>query len=408
MLGRMMRLLFPVLALLIGCMQPVSATTDNKQDHYRVSLLPQSDGVSVSEVRYIEDAEHTFSPQLFFVQLLANTVNTYTAMPFDKGLSNSRYLLGFSVHNNREQPVALRLATGIPRSHYLHIYLFDENGNRQSLLQDDATTPFGQRANSHRLLNTNAFTLVVKQTAYVVVEYKAHGDSRLPLLLGTDDAVSQLLDKDELFAWLFYLTGGITVVLLVWRGVILKNPLLLQLAALFAFGLLTVSASDGLAFNMLWPAAPQWNAQASTVLLYSLAALGLLLAWRITPGADTHRVVRLLMLALAICALLLATGTGWLDRLMLLKWVHGFVAVMILALLYALASRFADQPACSRRLYASTLLAVLAAVVALLIIHQMLPPGFVQMYATHVAYLATLLAVALPVLMCARKASTAV
>ena len=392
------------MALLIGCMQPASANSGDKHDVYRVSLLPQTDGISVSEVRYIEDAEHAFTPQLFFVQLLANTVNTYTAMPFDKGLSNSRYLLGFSVHNKREQPVALRLTTGIPRSHYLHIYLFDDNGNRQNLLQDDATTPFEQRVNAHRLLNTNAFTLAARQSAVIVVEYKTQGVSRLPLMLGTTEAVSRLLENDKQFTWLFYLAGMLIVLLLMWCGASQKKPALLQLAALFAFGLLAVSAGDGMAFHTLWPSAPQWNALAETVLLYSLATLGLLLAWRITPRTDTHHVARLLMLTLAVCALLLATGVGWLDRLMLLKWAHGFVAVMALALLYALASRFAGKPgSCSNMLYLSTLTAIIAAVAALLYLHYALPPGFVLMYTMRIAYLAAALAIAAPAVVCLRR-----
>ena len=404
MLARMMRLLFTAMALLIGCMQPASANSGDKRDVYRVSLLPHSDGISVSEVRYIEDAEHAFTPQLFFVQLLANTINTYTAMPFDKGLSNSRYLLGFSVHNKREQPVALRLITGTPRSHSLHIYLFDDNGNRQNLLQDDATTPFGQRVNAHRLLNTNAFTLAAGQSAFIVVEYKTQGISRLPLMLGMAEAVSRLLENDKRFTWLFYLTGGLTVLLLMWCGVSQKNPALLQLAALFAFGLLAVSAGDGVAFHTLWPSAPQWNALAETVLLYSLTTLGLLLAWRITPRTDTHYVARLLMLLLAICALLLAAGVGWLDRLMLLKWAHGFAAVMLLALLYALASRFAGKPgSCSNMLYLSTLAAIIAAVAALIYLYYALPPGFVLMYATRIAYLAAALAIASPAAVCLRR-----
>ncbi len=404
MLARMTRLLFTAMALLFGCMQPASANSRDKHDVYRVSLLPQSDGISVSEVRYIEDAEQAFTPQLFFVQLLANTVNTYTAMPFDKGLSNSRYLIGLSVRNHREQPVALRLITGISRSHALHIYLFDENGNRHSLLRDDATTPFGQRVNAHRLLNTNAFALAAGQSAYIVVEHQTQGVSRLPLMLGTDEAASQLLENDERFTWLFYLAGGITVLLLAWRSAALKNPALLQLAALFALGLLAVSAGDGVAFHTLWPSAPQWNAQAETVLLYSLATLGLLLAWRITPRTDTHYVARLLMLALAICALLFAAGVGWLDRLMLLKWTHGFVAAMLLALLYALASRFAGKPGgCSNLLYLSTLTAIVAAVAALLYLHVALPPGLVLMRATRIAYLAAALAIALPAIVCLRR-----
>ncbi len=390
-------------ALLLACLQFARAAPAT-QDHYQIGLLPGSDGLLVSETRYLEDSQHVYTPQLFFVQLLANTVNTYTAMPFDKGRVNNRYLLGFSVRNNRGQAAALRLLTGIPRSHYLHVYLFDENGNRHSLLQDDAQTPFGKRGNACRLLNTRAFSLPARQSAVIVMEYETRGASYLPVMLGTDNAVAQWLDIDAMFSWLFYLSAGLAILLLAWRGALLKHAALLQLTALLAFGLLTVSASDGVAFHALWPAAPQWNAQAEILLQYLLAAAGLLLAWRMTARTDSHGVARLLMLALATSALLLAAGANRLDNIMLWNGAYALAAIMPMALLYALASRFPGNPGCSNLLYFSALAAIVAAVAALLYLHHALPPGFVLMHATRIAYLAAMLAIALPAAVCLRKA----
>ena len=371
---------------------PASAAT------YRVSLLPGSGELVVGKLRYREDPQRAYTPQLFYVQLLANNVQTVTAVPFNKGAGESRYLLGFSVHNAAATAAALQPVAGRTRSHALAVWVFDENGNRKRVLNDTQGAPFTQRATAHRLLASEPFTLRPAQTVYLVLEYQTRGSSYLPLFMGKADDIGQWLQRERQATLGFYALCAAIIVLFAATGLRYRARDAAGFAVLFVLGLLLTASVEGAAFEYLWPRQADWNGRATAVLLFALGAVGLLLAGATVNKTYSNIALRRVLPPAALALAVLAVLAVWRDSQMLLPWGVAASGIMLLTVLYAVASRLSATPPCVRLFYALAVLAVAALFAGGFHGGSGLPPGMINLYGVRMLYAACLLVLAVSLL----------
>ncbi len=334
---------------------------------YTVALSGNTTQLRVSEMRYLQDAAAGISPQLFYVWLLAGSIDTVTAMPFDRGYQQGRYLLGFSLTNSGEQPQSLQLATGVSSRPLLNIILFDDNGNHRNLLQHHGRAGFEQRPVAAPELYSRAFRLAPGQTVYIVIEYETNGDSYLPLTLGTGATLAQQRREARYSAMLYYGTGMLLLLCLAAWGIVKSSRVALAYSLLFALAWLTIASIEGYAFQYLWPARAQWNHDAPLLLLYSLSALGLLVARMAVFATDNNTALHRAMTLAAMLSLLLALATPFISAEPLQAAAGGLVTAMFAAHIYAWFNRLSRQPRLAGFAFPLALLLLLSASALLLI-----------------------------------------
>ena len=358
-----------------------------------VTVLPNTPALSVSQMNYMMDENRNISPEQFYQRMQSQSLDI-APMPFNQGLTTARYLLGFSLKNLTQQPLSLQLATGASYRPLLSIHLFtDDPASGEQLLLENHSTPFAQRYNAFRHLNTKPFTVAPLKMVTLVLAYETIGSSYLPLTIGTASAITQTLNDDATIAAFFYSFCIAALLLFALFGTAMSDKVIILYSLLFLLGLLMLSSMEGFAFKFLWPNWPQWNHYSPLVLLYALSAFGSFVAWRAINPSDGNKPIRSFILLSAISSSLLIPLIFFVDFVLMSQWVNLFLLVMFIAHAYSMSTWLTLN---NQRNHTAMITAIGVALVATLLIllsfdHSVLPET-VYIHSSRIMYLVIMLA----------------
>ncbi len=152
-----------------------------------------------------------------------------------------------------------------PHLDHLDLYVFDQDGRRLNHWRSGDRVPFAERPLSHYQM---VFPLVIPEGARWWLLFQARGENVIdfPLTIRSPDDFNQLDGRLNLFHGFYF--GAVAILclfnLLIFLSI--REPSYLHYVLyLGTFGL-NLFAREGLAFQWLWPGAPQWNHHSLTVL----------------------------------------------------------------------------------------------------------------------------------------------
>lgn len=301
-----------------------------------VKLLPHNDQLSVGPVFIETDDDKKLTALQFYNRLLSRTIQNTTSIPFNKGLTATRYWLGFNIANNSQTEVTLQLATGAYYRPLLSIKLFDENGHQQQLLTEHHSISFSERYSQFRQLNTRPFALNPLHKVTLIIEYETIGSSYLPLMLGSSQFITHFLSEDATNSAFFYSFCLAALLMFAIFGIAMSDKTIVLYCMLFLFGLLTIASMEGFAFKFLWPNYPLWNHYSPLILLYLLSASGLWLAWFSKQADKKTHPIRTVILSSSIISGLLAPCVFWFDFIFMAQLVSIFMIAMFFSHVYSM------------------------------------------------------------------------
>ena len=359
-----------------------------------VTVLPNTPALFLSQVNYLIDKDRNISSVQFYQRMQSRPLTDITSLPFNQGLTTARYLFGFNLKNLTQRPLSLQMATGASYRPLLSIHLFnDDLAFGEQLLQENHSTPFAQRSNAFRHLNTQPFTVAPLHTVTLVLEYETIGSSYLPLTIGTASDITQTLNDDATIAAFFYSFCIAALLLFALFGTAMSDKVIILYSLLFLLGLLMLSSIEGFAFKFLWPEWPKWNHYSPLVLLYALSGFGSFVAWRAVNPTETNKFIRTIILSSSIVSCLLIPVIFFMDFVLMSQWVNLFLMVMFVSHAYSMSTWLTLN---NHRNHTAMVTAIGVALVAIVLIllsfDNSILPETVYIHSSRIMYLVIMLA----------------
>ena len=216
------------------------------------------------ELRWLDGGDRALTPEQALRRLRdgqgQRLADSYPTLGFRQG--DQWLLLPLA---NRSGLDLWYLRAARPHLDHLDLYVFDQDGRRLNHWHSGDRVPFAERPLPHYQM---VFPLVIPEGARWWLLFQARGENVIdfPLTIRSPDDFNQLDGRLNLFHGFYF--GAVAILclfnLLIFLSI--REPSYLHYVLyLGTFGL-NLFAREGLAFQWLWPGAPQWNHHSLTVL----------------------------------------------------------------------------------------------------------------------------------------------
>lgn len=269
LLPRLWRALRPLILIAGGAGAVISAAL-------ALELRPdQQSGAPAAGISYMEaPPTGQLTPQQALEAFHAGQARPIPGDRVDFGHSFDAFWLFMTVENTGEVAGTWHVATRWPFAPYLQISVQRSDGSVATVLESLYDSPFGDRPLAHRFLVSTPFALAPGERADLAIAFRAGGNSSLPLTVETAASLRSLLVEDAALSGAFYAFSLGAILFFAAFSIGGRSRTGLLYAVLFAVSLVLMAQIDGLAFQLLWPDWPVWNAYAALVLLLLVCAFG--------------------------------------------------------------------------------------------------------------------------------------
>jgi hypothetical protein len=169
-----------------------------------VPIIDELPGIETSPLQVIDHPGSEHALNWLLQDLLEGRIGKPAILPFNLGLQDKRYLLGFTITNLGARRLDLQILTGASYRPYLTMHISRRDGRVLEVLRHSHQQAADQRNNRFRHLNSMRFSIEAGETLQAVVDYYSVGSSYLPLSLGSPQQVSAALNQDLNSSALFY------------------------------------------------------------------------------------------------------------------------------------------------------------------------------------------------------------
>ncbi|MEM9257450.1 MAG: sensor histidine kinase [Pseudomonadota bacterium] len=346
---------------------------------------------------YLQDPDLQLKPDQALSQFRQGSASPMAGGRFNQGNLDSQFWLYLRVVNLYTAPATRLLSTGVPFRAGLDAHLIRKREGFSDgvlILEESEFLPFSARDSDAHTLHSASFVIDAGETIELLMRYRTRGTTYMPLQLVTPDAFAETEHQDTLSAALFYTVCLVLLALMFMFGIALKTPAVLSYSTLFTVGLLFIAATEGYAYQYLWPDSPQWNQYAGLVMMLCCAGLSFAVARTATvPESLTNRRARVLEI-LAAFSFLLAMFSSRLPFTALIHLGSLLVLSGYIAQLATIASWL--KAAHKRHLVTLTSALILAPILVLLIVLVLIGfdlPDFVFEHLTRSVYLFTMVSI---------------
>lgn len=250
----------------------------------------------------------------------------------DLGFTGDRIWLKLPLRHSGGQRDIWYLALNTRFMDQLEAY-WVEDGNAIRLLYDNNVQSFSRQAIVYRHL-TAPLELDGGAEGYVLIGYSSSGSTALPLSIETPNSFLKRVNADNIKMAIVY-TFLATMILYSAMFFFMTNSWVFITAALYAVvaGLYTLHM-DGLAFQYLWPDAPEWNVFAALPLGYALTLAGAIFTWSfLHVGRIAPKSVLILKVTIVLTIALMASSL-WIDPTALKKFAFPYTLIATLVFTY--------------------------------------------------------------------------
>ena len=180
--------------------------------------------------------------------------------------------------NTASRAAPFLVSTNIPFVPALSVTLLRDDGAGQPLLEKNSETPWRTEQFQGQSVVSAQFLLDPEERATVFIRFEPYGIGILPLSIETPRTAFEAAALKKLTLYAFYSFAITSLALLFLFVIALWHPGGLNFLALFGCGLVMMTQLDGLFFQWVWPAWPEWNKVASFPILLGLCSAGLMTA----------------------------------------------------------------------------------------------------------------------------------
>lgn len=237
-----------------------------------------ADGISMSDLQMIEDpaARLGFETALGFFREKGGE-----ALPearFNAGHRDSVFWFYGRVTNTSRAPLNRLIDSGIYFRKSLSIWIIHPGAEPRLILSSSDTQPFAARNPPRLRLVSETFSVDPLQSSEIVIRSETRGHSYLAFRpMSQASIISMNLNRAS---WSAAFYGVAIILLLVFAlfGLATKDRFVIAYGTFFAMILLLIAASEGYAFQFIWPAVPEWQQYSVLVLLLLSSVMGFGLA----------------------------------------------------------------------------------------------------------------------------------
>ncbi|MEM1048163.1 MAG: ATP-binding protein [Pseudomonadota bacterium] len=257
-----------------------------------------------SSLRFISDDKGEIDAAEAVDRFNGDLAETVGKPIFDLGSLRNRIWLSAVLTNLSDERATWHLATGIPYIPVFRASVLRVDGTSEPVIDYTLRQAFGERPLPGRFLVSGPIHLRPAETARLLIEFWPAGPSRAAFTLQRPDIVYADMLSDGIWTAIFYAVSVAVLVLFLVFNIALRNRPGLLFTGLFAGLLLLTAQFEGVAFQVLWPDLPEWNALAAFPLLCCISAYGLGIAWYLLRPSAGSRLKRGLAIATIASALL--------------------------------------------------------------------------------------------------------
>ncbi|EAY28559.1 probable two-component sensor, putative [Microscilla marina ATCC 23134] len=246
---KIMKQHFLLLLLFVSC--------GDVQAQLRLSLNPAQNQYTLSQhIGIFADSTGTYSLQDLLAGKAHFTINTNPQPNF--GLTNTTYWVRLNLYNPDDKPVQWMIENGYPITHYIDLFVVDQNQQVIFKAKGGSKYPFEQRLVKYR---KNVFpTLIPAHTQYTYF-FRLQSQTSMQILLTAWQPVAFAENtNNELYFWGGYV--GIILAVILYNMFVAMSLKSISYAYYIVyvgcFGLIQLSL-QGLAYQYLWPNAVWWT-----------------------------------------------------------------------------------------------------------------------------------------------------
>lgn len=257
----------------------------------------------------------------------------------DFGYTNSKVWLRIHIVNKSTKIIDWRFLAHVVFTQQMAIYKISSDGAVKTLVDLKEDSPFAARAIPYPQI-VAPFDLAFGDEATFVVSYYAMGASRHSMSIETPDSLMQEARVNSAKSFAFYGMMLVMIVLAAVAFVTLRQFVFVAYAGYFMSIFLFVAQADGMAFQYIWSAFPQFNSMAAVVIGSSAMVFGGLFSMSFLQTGRyhpvTHRLLQLVIFSvLALDVILWATDPKLLNRVLVYMVVVSALSFLIAGLVAA-------------------------------------------------------------------------
>jgi signal transduction histidine kinase len=205
----------------------------------------------------------------------AGTLETVLAAPrsrfqpidrryIDFGITPNTLWLALDVRNTSARDGEWRLSLNVRFMTEIVVYQRTADGDAVLLNQTETST-FAERPVRFRLLAA-PMSLSARQTSELLIGYRSHGATALPISIETAASFAQRYGREDAINAAAYAAIAFLAALSLLQAFLFAQRTQLSYAAYLSATLLYIGHMDGWTFQLLWPESPRWNSYAAVPL----------------------------------------------------------------------------------------------------------------------------------------------